>query len=60
MQVILFYLCIGRDPHAIDFGVVNNETAPAVSANQPYGSQIFIDQMCNKTFKLVTTIKNKN
>lgn len=53
MQVILFYLCIGRDPHGINFGVVNNETAP-VSSDQVYGSKIFIDELSNTTFKLVS------
>lgn len=57
MQVILFYLCIGRNPHGINFGIVNNETAPA---SEPYGSKLFIDQMCNKTFQLVYYIVFNN
>lgn len=54
MQVILFYLCIGRDPHKIDFAVVNNETMP--SENGVQGSLLFIGEMCNKTFDLVGNV----
>lgn len=53
MQVVLFYLCLGHDPHKIDFAIVNNETQPNYP---PYGSQMFINEIDNKTFDLVRAI----
>ena len=48
--MLLFCLCIGREPFNLKFGIVNNETISNSSYN---GSLLYIDSLDKKTFDLV-------
>jgi hypothetical protein len=48
--MLLFCLCIGREPFNLKFGIVNNETIFNSSYN---GSLLYIDSLDKKTFDLV-------
>jgi hypothetical protein len=49
IQISLFCLCIGREPHELHVGIVNNETIYN-STQSPY-SLIYVNQLSNYTFQ---------
>lgn len=56
LQISLFCLCVGREPYNLKFGISNNETY-SNTTNQ-IASQMFINELSNRTFKKVGLILN--
>lgn len=48
VQIALNFLCVGREPFDLNFGIVNNETL--LNKSDARGSLLFIDQLSNQTF----------